>query len=419
MPARSMGSRAMSSAVRTGQSMVRPVTGMSTHRHIPCLDPDDIPAASSAETWSDARKKVHERRRGRTGRRVSQRHDVILRDIMTRRLRARPYHDLSSRLDIPNLENTDPRAVSQDSSSDVAQVSSSDAAPVSSGDDVRAVVAGEPSIGEPSIAPNSISDLDTSAADANAPQLTHLTGSGEAHMVSIAGKVPTSRAATATTTLLFSNQQTYNALLAARLRKGDALAVARVAGIQAAKKTADLIPLAHPGLNITGINVEIRPFHGGESSRFIPGAHVKPADAKYGGVQITAVVACEGKTGVEMEALSAASVAGLTMYDMLKGIDRGMVLTGTRVIAKQGGKSGNWVWDYTKGTVVKENAMRMEETLEQQHQRIKEDAVKDRVSQKQAQVDAISQGTNTMEARVEQGHLEETRRRRWADSGQC
>ena len=167
-------------------------------------------------------------------------------------------------------------------------------------------------------------------------------------MVSIAHKTPTSRSATATSNVLFSESSTFGALSAAHLKKGDALAVARIAGIQAAKKTADLIPLAHPSLSITAIDVNLEPFQDEER---IP--NYKGRSAAHGGVKITARVDCEGKTGVEMEALTAAQVAGLTIYDMLKGIDKGMVLTGGRVVAKSGGKSGDWVWSEEECRVIR------------------------------------------------------------------
>ena len=178
--------------------------------------------------------------------------------------------------------------------------------------------------------------------------LTHLNAAGEAHMVSIAHKKPTSRSATATSTVLFSESSTLDTLSAARLKKGDALAVARIAGIQAAKKTADLIPLAHPSLNITAINVDLKPFRSESQS-----TNLDHQTNDHGGVKITAKVDCEGMTGVEMEALTAAQVAGLTIYDMLKGIDKGMVLTGGRVMAKSGGKSGDWTWSEEEHRVIR------------------------------------------------------------------
>ena len=179
--------------------------------------------------------------------------------------------------------------------------------------------------------------------------LTHLTPSGAAKMVSITHKLPTARSATATTILHFSSPLTLPALTNATLKKGDAVAVARVAGIQAAKKTADLIPLAHPGLQITGVSVDIEPFE--PSARHDSNPDIKEGrttSKNCGGVNIIARVDCEGKTGVEMEALTAATVAGLTMYDMLKGVDKGMWLGEGRVVRKEGGKSGSWVWNEEK-----------------------------------------------------------------------
>ena len=169
----------------------------------------------------------------------------------------------------------------------------------------------------------------------------------------------------------------------------------------AAKKTADLIPLAHPGIGVTGANVDVELFAGGgarvsngnqrpniqhaemqdttvdESEpglSFAGNISSPPTDdtttttaatatatatsdvsaapqSKFGGVSITATVECQGKTGVEMEAMTAASVAGLTMYDMCKGVDKGMVMQGLRVVKKTGGKSGDWVWDEGRGAV--------------------------------------------------------------------
>jgi molybdenum cofactor biosynthesis enzyme len=198
-------------------------------------------------------------------------------------------------------------------------------------------------------------------------------------MISITSKAPTYRTASAICTVLFSNPSAYTALSTATLQKGDALAVSRVAGIMAAKKTADLIPLAHPGIGITGVTTEVELFEpsAGESSARAkrageetaagtnpasPGISAAspmemaskatiPPNCKYGGVSITATVECEGKTGVEMEALTAASVAGLTVYDMCKGVDKGMVMQELRVVKKTGGKSGGWVWDEASGEV--------------------------------------------------------------------
>lgn len=210
-------------------------------------------------------------------------------------------------------------------------------------------------------------------------------------MVSIAGKVPTVRSATATSLLLFSRPETYSTLLAARLRKGDALSVARIAGIQAAKKTSDLIPLAHPGLGITAASVRLEPFVGNKLpyplTKTVLGLD-ESARRLYGGVLITATVSCEGKTGVEMEAITAASIAGLTMYDMLKAVDKSMVLTETRVVAKSGGKSGDWTWDYQANEIVKANEEKEKENeLEQLHQLLKDKEIQERVASQHAAVD--------------------------------
>ena len=164
-------------------------------------------------------------------------------------------------------------------------------------------------------------------------------------MVSISSKVPSFRSATATCTLHFASPSTLPVLTSATLKKGDAIAVARIAGIQAAKKTSDLIPLAHPRLQITAVAVDINSFE----------ADAAVEEGEFGGVKIEAKVDCEGKTGVEMEALTAATVAGLTMYDMLKGVDKGMWLGEGRVVRKEGGKSGGWVWDEGERKVVKMN----------------------------------------------------------------
>lgn len=151
--------------------------------------------------------------------------------------------------------------------------------------------------------------------------LTHLTAAGEAHMVDVGGKPVTQRVAVAGGRIRMSVE----ALAAIRdgsAKKGDVLATARIAGIMAAKKTSELIPLCHP-IAISKVSVEL----------------VLEAD----GVCVTATVACAGQTGVEMEALTAASVALLTVYDMAKALDRGMVIEGVRLLEKRGGKSGDWI----------------------------------------------------------------------------
>jgi cyclic pyranopterin phosphate synthase len=152
-------------------------------------------------------------------------------------------------------------------------------------------------------------------------KLTHLDETGAARMVDVSGKAMTAREAVATGRIRMSAE----ALASMRdggMKKGDALAVARIAGIMAAKKTSELIPLCHP-LPINRAAVEF----------------AFEADA----IAVTATVATEGKTGVEMEALTAVSIALLTLYDMGKGVDKAMVIEGVRLVSKTGGKSGNWL----------------------------------------------------------------------------
>ena len=177
------------------------------------------------------------------------------------------------------------------------------------------------------------------------PPLSHLTSTGEAHMVDISQKLPTRRSAAGVAFVLFSNHNPYTSLTDRTLPKGDAIAVARIAGIQATKKTAELIPLAHPGLGITGVKVDIEllePAATSQKKDRDSDFHTWKADLEFGGVKIIAHVSCDGKTGVEMEALTAANVAALTIYDMCKVVDKYMLITGVRVIKKTGGKNGDW-----------------------------------------------------------------------------
>jgi molybdenum cofactor biosynthesis enzyme len=167
-------------------------------------------------------------------------------------------------------------------------------------------------------------------------------------MVDISQKLPTRRSAAAIAFVLFSNRNPYASLTDNTLPKGDAIAVARIAGIQAAKKTADLVPLSHPGLGITGVKVDIallEPAATNQDQGRKSDLHTTEGEVEFGGVKITAHVSCDGKTGVEMEALTAANVAALTIYDMCKSVDKHMLITGIRVIKKTGGKSGGWVLD--------------------------------------------------------------------------
>lgn len=186
--------------------------------------------------------------------------------------------------------------------------------------------------------------------------LTHLDQKGQARMVEITGKAETKRVAVAVATLLFSNKKTYDALCSQQVVKGNAEAVSRLAAIQGAKKTSDLVPLAHPSIGITAVSVDVRIF-GPEERLEIHKCYehdkqISELWSKDGGVTITSTVKCEGKTGVEMEALTASTIGAVTMYDMLKAIDKGMVIMGARVIQKEGGKSGDWAWDETKNDFV-------------------------------------------------------------------
>jgi cyclic pyranopterin phosphate synthase len=150
--------------------------------------------------------------------------------------------------------------------------------------------------------------------------LTHFDAQGQAHMVDVGEKSVTRRIAKAAGAVVMA-PETLALVLKGDAKKGDVLGVARIAGIMAAKRTADLIPLCHP-LALTRVALDLTP------------------DATLPGVIITATVETSGQTGVEMEALSAVSVAALTVYDMLKAADRAMRIENLRVILKDGGKSG-------------------------------------------------------------------------------
>ncbi len=152
--------------------------------------------------------------------------------------------------------------------------------------------------------------------------LTHFDAKGQAHMVDVGGKPVTDRVAVAAAHVTMQ-AETLALITDGTAKKGDVLGVARLAGIMAAKRTADLIPLCHP-LPITKVAIALMP------------------DASLPGVRIEATVRTTGQTGVEMEALTAASVAALTIYDMLKAVDRAMEIGGLRVILKDGGKSGHY-----------------------------------------------------------------------------
>jgi len=153
------------------------------------------------------------------------------------------------------------------------------------------------------------------------PRLTHFDASGAAAMVDVSAKPETARSATARARVVMETA-TLALILSGDAKKGDVFGVARLAGIMAAKRTADLIPLCHP-LPISAVSVDLR----------AEGTNT---------VEIEATVRTTGRTGVEMEALTAASIAALTVYDMVKAVDRGMRIEALRVVAKSGGKSGDF-----------------------------------------------------------------------------
>ncbi|MBX3570727.1 MAG: cyclic pyranopterin monophosphate synthase MoaC [Mesorhizobium sp.] len=156
----------------------------------------------------------------------------------------------------------------------------------------------------------------------HAPSLTHIGADGQADMVDVGAKAETQRIAIAEGAVIM-RRETLDMILAGNAKKGDVIGVARIAGIMAAKRTHELIPLCHP-LLLDKVGVEIEP------------------DASLPGLRVTATARVTGKTGVEMEALTAASVACLTIYDMAKAVDREMELTGIRLVEKSGGKSGDF-----------------------------------------------------------------------------
>ena len=152
--------------------------------------------------------------------------------------------------------------------------------------------------------------------------LTHIDGKGEARMVDVSAKPATERIAVAEGRVVMS-QATLELIVSGNAKKGDVLGTARIAGIMAAKRTHELIPLCHP-LALAKVEVDLIP------------------NAKLPGIDVRARVKVSGKTGVEMEALTAVSVACLTVYDMVKAVERGMRIEGIRLVAKSGGRSGHY-----------------------------------------------------------------------------
>jgi cyclic pyranopterin monophosphate synthase len=153
-------------------------------------------------------------------------------------------------------------------------------------------------------------------------RLTHIAADGRADMVDVGDKAVTARSATASGAVVMA-QATLDLILSGNAKKGDVIATARIAGIMAAKKTHELIPLCHP-LALEKISVDV------------------VADASLPGLRVSATAKLDGKTGVEMEALTAVSVACLTIYDMAKAVDRGMQIIAIKLDEKTGGRSGTW-----------------------------------------------------------------------------
>ena len=154
-------------------------------------------------------------------------------------------------------------------------------------------------------------------------KLTHINSNGEAQMVDVSEKENTMREAKAGARVVMQSK-TLELIVSGSHKKGDVLSVAKIAGIQAAKKCSELIPLCHP-LMLTKVNVELTP------------------NTDKNCIEITATAKLNGRTGVEMEALTAASIAALTVYDMCKAVDRFMVIDNVQLLEKKGGKSGHWI----------------------------------------------------------------------------
>lgn len=154
-------------------------------------------------------------------------------------------------------------------------------------------------------------------------KLTHINSNGEAQMVDVSDKENTMREAKAGARVVMQSK-TLDLIVSGSHKKGDVLSVAKIAGIQAAKKCSELIPLCHP-LMLTKVNVELTP------------------NSEKNCIEITATAKLNGRTGVEMEALTAASIAALTVYDMCKAVDRFMTIDKVQLLEKKGGKSGHWV----------------------------------------------------------------------------
>ena len=155
-------------------------------------------------------------------------------------------------------------------------------------------------------------------------EFTHFNESGRARMVDVSAKAETERTAQACASV-YMNKETYELVKEGKMKKGDVLAVAQVAGIMGAKRTSDIIPMCHP-IMITGVDIDFE------------------LDDKENAIYITSTAKCTGQTGVEMEALTAVSVAALTIYDMCKAVQRDIRIEEIHLLEKSGGKSGNYIY---------------------------------------------------------------------------
>ena len=181
-------------------------------------------------------------------------------------------------------------------------------------------------------------------------KLTHINEDGDARMVDVSDKAETKRIAVATG-FISMKKETYDTIVNGTAKKGDVLAAARIAGIMAAKKTSDLIPLCHP-LALTKVEVKCTP------EIKACGKHAKSGDSDSSteanaenntfGIRVESTCALTGKTGVEIEAITATSIALVTIYDMCKAIDRGMIIENVQVLHKEGGKSGTWDFEQVR-----------------------------------------------------------------------
>ena len=188
------------------------------------------------------------------------------------------------------------------------------------------------------------------------PRLTHVNSAGQAHMVDVSDKIATHRTAIAIAFVRFTNDEPFRLISENSNQKGDVLGTARIAGIMAAKRCADIIPLCHPiAISKVKVNLDLFPPWKG----CIAGHGIGKQKDPHGSVSIETTVQCYGPTGVEMEALTAATAAALTVYDMCKAVDRGMTIAGTRLVYKDGGKSGKYVnsfWEQKRADIADINS---------------------------------------------------------------